>query len=84
MYGTGINLAGELVDLGSQHGLLEKSGAWFLLDGERIGQGRERACAFLKEHPEILTALKDRLLSAMKDAAEAPRLPVPESEEAAA
>jgi recombination protein RecA len=75
LFGAGINLFGELVDLGAAHGLLEKSGAWFLLDGERIGQGRERACAFLLEHPEIAEALRARLLSAMKvslDAAPAP------------
>jgi recombination protein RecA len=71
-YGTGVNLAGELVDMGAAHGLLEKSGAWYLLDGEQIGQGRDRACAFLSEHPELACALRARLLSALKAAAEAP------------
>ncbi len=66
MYGAGINQLGELLDLGTTHGLLEKSGAWFILDGERIAQGRERACAFLAEHAEIAESLRARLLSAMK------------------
>src|SRR5262249_13362990 len=43
---------GELVDLGVKAGIVEKSGAWFSFDSERIGQGRENAKAYLKEHPE--------------------------------
>jgi recombination protein RecA len=53
MYGEGISKTGELIDLGSQAGVVEKSGTWFSYDGERIGQGRENAKAFLKSHPEI-------------------------------
>jgi recombination protein RecA len=56
MYGEGISKTGELVDLGVKAGIVEKSGAWFSFDSERIGQGRENAKAYLKEHPE--TALK--------------------------
>jgi recombination protein RecA len=67
-FGTGINVMGEVIDLGTTHGLIEKSGAWFLLDGERIGQGRDNACAFLAENPEIVESLRSRLLSAMKQA----------------
>jgi recombination protein RecA len=83
MYGAGVNQLGELVDLGATHGLLEKSGAWFLLDGERIGQGRDRACAFLGEHPEIAESLRDRLLSAMKTAIDAAPAPKPFEDDAA-
>ena len=53
MYGEGISKTGELVDLGVKAGIVEKSGAWFSYDGERIGQGRENAKAFLKEHPKV-------------------------------
>ena len=53
MYGEGISKTGELVDLGVKAGIVEKSGAWFSFDGERIGQGRENTKAFLKEHPKI-------------------------------
>ena len=52
MYGEGISKIGELVDLGVKAGIVEKSGAWFSYNGERIGQGRENTKAFLKEHPE--------------------------------
>jgi recombination protein RecA len=52
MYGEGVSKAGELLDLGVQAGVVEKSGAWFSYDGERIGQGRENARQYLKEHPE--------------------------------
>jgi recombination protein RecA len=52
LYGTGISRDGEIVDLGSEMGVIEKSGAWYSYAGERIGQGREAAKQFLKEHPE--------------------------------
>jgi recombination protein RecA len=52
MYGEGISKTGELVDLGVKAGIIEKSGAWFSYNGERIGQGRENTKAFLKEHPK--------------------------------
>ena len=58
------------------HGLIEKSGAWYMLDGERIGQGRDKACAFLAENPEIVESLRERLLSAMKMAEPPAPLPV--------
>jgi recombination protein RecA len=53
MYGEGISKTGELVDLGVKAGIVEKSGAWFSYNGERIGQGRENTKAFLKEHPKV-------------------------------
>ena len=52
MYGGGISKTGELIDLGVKAGIVEKSGAWFSFDSERIGQGRENAKAYLKEHPQ--------------------------------
>jgi recombination protein RecA len=53
MYGEGISKTGELVDLGVKANVVEKSGAWFSFDSQRIGQGREQAKNFLKEHPEV-------------------------------
>jgi recombination protein RecA len=53
MYGEGISKTGELVDLGVKAGIVEKSGSWFSFDSERIGQGRENAKQFLKEHPQM-------------------------------
>jgi recombination protein RecA len=58
MYGEGISKMGELVDLGSKVGIVEKSGAWFSYDGNRIGQGRENAKAFLKENPKVAAAVE--------------------------
>ncbi|HYM11798.1 MAG TPA: recombinase RecA, partial [Bryobacterales bacterium] len=53
LYGEGISLEGDLVDLGSEHGIIEKSGAWYSYKGERIGQGRENARQFLKDNPDV-------------------------------
>ena len=53
MYGEGISKMGELVDLGAKAGVVEKSGAWFSYDSQRLGQGRENAKAFLRQNPEI-------------------------------
>jgi recombination protein RecA len=61
LYGTGISREGELVDLGSELGIVEKSGAWYALDGERIGQGRENTKDFLREHPDMAQAIEAKL-----------------------
>ncbi len=53
MYGEGVSYEGELVDLGAEVGVLEKSGAWYSYNGEKIGQGKENAKIFLKNNPEI-------------------------------
>ena len=53
MYGEGISKVGELIDLGDKAGVVEKSGSWFSYDGQRIGQGRENAKTYLREHPEV-------------------------------
>ncbi len=58
MYGEGISKNGELIDLGSKVGVVEKSGAWFSYEGNRIGQGRENAKAFLKENPKVAAAIE--------------------------
>ena len=61
MYGEGISKTGELLDLGVQAGIVEKSGAWFSCDGQRIGQGRENAKSFLKDHPELAHQIDQRV-----------------------
>jgi len=61
LYGQGISKAGELIDLGSEHGIIEKSGAWYALDGERIGQGRENARDYLLEHSEVAAKVEARV-----------------------
>jgi recombination protein RecA len=62
LYGTGISRDGEIVDLGSEMGVVEKSGAWYSYGGERIGQGREAAKQFLKEHPETASELLAKIM----------------------
>jgi recombination protein RecA len=61
MYGEGISKMGELIDLGVKAGVVEKSGSWFSFDGQRIGQGRENAKLFLKEHSETADEIERRI-----------------------
>ncbi len=61
MYGEGISKVGELIDLGVKAGVVEKSGAWFSADSQRIGQGRENAKQFLREHPEVADAIERKV-----------------------
>ncbi len=68
-YGKGINRVGECIDMGTTLGLLEKSGNWYVLDGERIGNGRERACGYLSEHPSVADSLQAKILEKLKSAA---------------
>ncbi len=62
LYGHGISREGDLLDIASEQGIIEKSGSWYSFDGERIGQGRENARVFLKEHLEI----RDRIDAAAR------------------
>ncbi|MFT3914097.1 MAG: recombinase RecA [Anaeromyxobacteraceae bacterium] len=61
MYGQGISREGDVLDLASNDNIVEKSGAWFSYDGERIGQGREQSKSFLREHPEVLQQIEGKL-----------------------
>ena len=61
MYGEGISKVGELIDLGVKAGIVEKSGAWFSYDSQRVGQGRENAKQFLRDHPDIAAAIEARI-----------------------
>ena len=58
MYGEGISKTGEIIDLAAKAGIVEKSGSWFSYKGQRVGQGRENAKAFLKQNPEIATQIE--------------------------
>ena len=58
MYGEGVSKTGELIDLGVKAGVVEKSGAWFSFDSQRIGQGRENAKQFLKENPDVAAKIE--------------------------
>jgi recombination protein RecA len=61
MYGEGISKMGELVDLGVKAGVVEKSGAWFSYDSQRLGQGRENAKTFLRNNPEIAARIEQAI-----------------------
>jgi recombination protein RecA len=62
MYGTGISREGDLLDMASAENIVEKSGAWYAYAGERIGQGRENAKDYLRDHPDISAAVERKLL----------------------
>ena len=61
LYGSGISREGEIIDLGAEDGIVEKSGSWFSYEGERIGQGRENAKEFLREHPETANRIEEKI-----------------------
>jgi recombination protein RecA len=61
LYGEGISREGEIIDLGVSHGLIEKSGAWYSYNGERIGQGKDNVREFLKQNPDIAAAVEGRI-----------------------
>ena len=72
LYGEGISRQGELIDLGVQHGFVDKSGSWYSYNGDRIGQGKDNARGFLKENPDVADAIerqvRDKLLPGPADA----------------
>jgi recombination protein RecA len=61
LYGAGISREGEVIDLGVIHKIVEKSGAWYAYKGEKIGQGKDNARAYLKEHPEIAVEIENKI-----------------------
>jgi len=73
LFGSGVSREGCILDLASEHGIVAKSGSWFSLDGERLGQGRDAAREYLREHPDTTEALerrlRDKLLPTPKDEA---------------
>ena len=62
VYGEGISVEGDILDLAVEHNLVNKSGAWYSYGDERIGQGRENVKTYLREHPEIVVALRERII----------------------
>lgn len=65
IFNEGISQLGEIVDLGAEHGIVDKIGAWFAYKGEKLGQGRENAKAYLKEHPEVAKEIRELVLSTL-------------------
>jgi recombination protein RecA len=75
LYGQGISRSGDVVDLASELGIIDKSGAWFSFNGERIGQGRENAKTFLEQHPDLMDKIEAMVL-AKHGIKRAPVLPI--------
>ncbi len=61
MYGVGISREGEIIELGSQQGIIDKAGAWYSYKGERIGQGKDNVRTFLQQHPEISREIEEQV-----------------------
>jgi recombination protein RecA len=83
LFGEGISKSGDALDLGVEANVVEKSGAWYTYNGERIGQGRETARTYLKDHPEALAELESKVLRAKgveRDAAPATTSPAAASD----
>lgn len=68
LFGQGVNKAGEILDLAVELGLAEKSGAWYSRKGERIGQGRDKSCAALRENPKLMNELEAEIRASWKQA----------------
>ena len=62
MYGTGISLSGDILDLASDVGIIDKSGSWYSYKNERIGQGRENVKNYLEANPEVLEEIRVKLM----------------------
>ena len=63
LYGQGISKSGDIIDLATDLGIVDKSGAWFSYSGERIGQGRENAKTYLEQHPQLMDKLEAMILA---------------------
>ena len=61
MYGEGVSKEGELLDIGSEIGVVDKSGAWYAYNGEKIGQGKENAKLYLKENTSVAEEIENRI-----------------------
>ncbi|MCL4682225.1 MAG: recombinase RecA [Rhodocyclaceae bacterium] len=72
LYGEGISREGEIIELGVNHKLVEKAGAWYAYSGERIGQGKDNAREYLKEHPEMAREIENKVRAAVGVAEQAP------------
>jgi recombination protein RecA len=80
LYGEGISRESDLIDLGAEQGIVEKSGAWFSYAGERLGQGRDNARVYLKEHPEV----RQRIDAALREKIGLPKVEAASPKPAAA
>ena len=78
LYNQGINHLGEIVDLGVKCGLVDKSGAWYAYQGNKIGQGKANACEYLKENPEVAAEIEQQIRDQLMATPKKPEKPAPE------
>jgi recombination protein RecA len=81
LYGEGISHEGEIVELGVTHRIVEKSGAWYAYNGEKIGQGKDNAREFLREHPELANEIEAKIRAAVEIPMPGRITPMPDAEE---
>jgi recombination protein RecA len=67
MFGEGISKIGEIIDMGVEKGIIQKSGSWFSYDGSRLAQGREAVKTLLKDNPELCEELEAKIMEAIKE-----------------
>jgi recombination protein RecA len=84
LYGAGISREGEIIDLGVKHGFVEKSGAWYSYNGDRIGQGKENVRAFLVQNPDIAAEIEGKVRAELLPSAASAATPADLPEEAEA
>jgi recombination protein RecA len=80
IYGKGISREGEIVDLGAQHGILDKSGTWYSFGEERLGQGRDNSKVYIMENPQIMKSIEGQIRQKL-GIDHAPKVPEPVVEE---
>jgi recombination protein RecA len=78
MHSDGISYEGDILDLAMIHKLITRSGTWFRYGDEQLGQGRERVRDYLKEHPQMVAELREKILAASGHVEEKPEAPVAE------
>ncbi len=81
MYGEGVSKAGEIVDMGVDHGILQKSGSWYSYDSTKLGQGRESVKQLLLDNPELMTELEQKIKAVFKPVVEDEETPAAEADE---
>jgi recombination protein RecA len=61
MYGSGISREGEIIEIGAAQGIIDKAGAWYSYNGERIGQGKDNTRLYLQQHPDMAREIEDKI-----------------------
>ena len=70
LYGQGINLQGEIIDLGVKLGIVDKAGAWYAYQGDKIGQGKANSCEYLLENPDVSAEIEAKVRAELLGGAE--------------